>query len=120
MSTGEAVSNSPTDQAERMRRVHAVYKMMCRGESRTTIVRSCAESWGIKTRVVDNYMSEARDLLREDFAVDRFQFAIETMANLRELRSLSIRSGQYSVALGCTTRMATLAQLDGFKHGNAK
>lgn len=114
------MSNSPTDQAERMRRVHAVYKMMCRGESRTTIIRSCMESWGVKVSAVEKYMTDAREMMKEDFAMDRIQFATELLANLREIRSLATRAGQYSVALGCTSRMAALAQLDGFKHGNAK
>ena len=103
-----------------MRRIHIVYKMIARGEPKSYIHQVCCENWGVDPRTVDVYVKAARDKLKEDIAQDRETFAIEMMANFREIRSAAFRSAQYGVALQAATKMAGLAQLDGFKHGNAK
>lgn len=100
---------------EQERRVYTVYKLLCRGASRSEIHRHGRIEWEITGWAVDKYISKARDMLKHDLQIERQDFAAEIIANYREIRSLAIKEKQYAVALGATSRMAALAQLEGAK-----
>jgi hypothetical protein len=98
---------------EKHERVFRVYKMLCKGESRAEIFRYAATTWGVTTRTVDFYLTEARVLLAEDFKLDREEFALEILGGLKDLRRRAIADKQYAVALGCLSRMAAITNVDG-------
>jgi len=105
---------------EKEQRIFETYKMICKGESRAQIARYAAQNWGIKYRQVDEYITSARELLKDDFKMSRDQFALEILAGYKDLRQRAIEDKQHAVALGCLTRMAAMTNVDGSLDGRAQ
>lgn len=65
-----SIKKRPQDitSAERIIRVQEVYNMILQGATRQQILRYCAGSFNVKERVCDDYLSEAKQLLKENFA----------------------------------------------------
>jgi len=60
---------------------------------------------------VDSYISDAREILKQDFDIDRRQFTAEVLAQYASLAKEARKSGQLTVALGCINSMAKVGQV---------
>ena len=80
-------------------------------DNQTEIVRFASTEWGVSSRTVDSYMQDAREILKQDFDIDRRQFTAEVLAQYASLAKEARKSGQLTVALGCINSMAKVGQV---------
>ena len=92
-------------------RVNRVAKMLSTGSVRSEVVQYSAKEWGISARQADQYIRKARDILAEDFEIDRRTFTAELLSQLASLQKEARESNQGHIALGCINSAAKLAQL---------
>ena len=92
-------------------RVNRVARMLANGAVRSEIIQYGAKEWGCSDRMVDTYMKKARDIMREDFELDRRTFTAELLSQLASLQKEARKTGQGHIALGCINSAAKLAQL---------
>ena len=97
--------------AEADYRLNKVAKLLSTGHTRSQIFQFATTEWGVSERTVDNYLADARKILKEDFDIDRRQFTAEVLAQYTTLQEEARKSGQLSVALGCINSMAKVAQV---------
>ena len=100
-------------QAEVDYRVHRVAKLITHGVTRSELLQYAANEWGVKTRAADEYIAQARELLKQDFDIDRRQFTAEVLAQLASVQKAARKNGQLAVALGCINSMARIGQVLG-------
>ena len=86
--------------AEINRRVNIVAKMLCDAQTNSVIIQFAADEWGTGERNTRNYIKQARDLIREDYSVDRQDFLTSRLALLDKITRQAISAGQYSNAVG--------------------
>ena len=97
--------------AEKAFRVNRVARMLSNGAVRSEICQYAADQWGVSERQADTYVRDARDILREDWEIDRRAFTAELLSQLASLQKESRKNGQGHIALGCINSAAKLAQL---------
>ena len=97
--------------AEANYRLNKVAKLLSTGHTRSQIMQLAADDWGIKERQTDQYIADARKILKEDFDIDRRQFTAEMLSQLATLQKEARNNSQLSVALGCINSMAKIAQV---------
>lgn len=76
------------DSFELSQRVYKVYTLMLHGKPRHEIVRMGQKEWGVQPRAIDEYMSRARELMRdqaEKRAGEAFDEAVARLENLYEM-----------------------------------
>ena len=105
------MSNGRTSKNEHEFRVNKVVKLLSVGTTRSDIIQIASAEWGVSTRTVENYMQDAREILKQDFDIDRRQFTAEVLAQYASLAKEARKSGQLTVALGCINSMAKVAQV---------
>ena len=105
------MSRGRTSKTENAFRVNKVTKLLSLGHTRSQIFQFATTEWGVSERTVDNYLADARKILKEDFDIDRRQFTAEVLAQYTTLQEEARKSGQLSVALGCINSMAKVAQV---------
>ena len=82
--------------------------MLCDGNSRSTIIQTSADSWGVSERTTDSYIAEARVKLEEDCRITREAFMAEALAGYRSIREQAERRGQLMVAKTCLDAQTAL------------
>lgn len=92
-------------------RVNRIARMYAHAAVRSEVVQYCAENWGLSERQADEYIKKAKEVLREDFEIDRRTFTAELMSQLASIQKECRRTGNYSTALGAINSMMKLAQL---------
>ena len=92
-------------------RVNRVARMLANGAVRSEILQYGAKEWGSSARMVDTYIRKARDIMRDDFELDRRTFTAELLSQLASLQKEARKTGQGHIALGCINSAAKLAQL---------
>jgi predicted transcriptional regulator len=93
-------------------RVEEVAERLTRGYTRSTLLRYCADKWGVSPRQVDNYIRDARILLKEDWnEMERDQMIAEVLCQYNSLQVEARERGQLAVALGCIHGAAKVAKL---------
>ena len=97
--------------AEKRLRVNEVARMLANSVVRSEILQVCSAKWGISDRQVDTYIREARELLREDWEIDRRTFTAELLSQLASLQKEARKAGHGHIALGCINSAAKIAQL---------
>ena len=97
--------------AEKAFRVNRVARMLSNGAVRSEICQYASDQWGVSDRQADTYVREAREILREDWEIDRRAFTAELLSQLASLQKEARKTGQGHIALGCINSAAKLAQL---------
>ena len=91
--------------------MNKVASLLSVGTVISEIVRFASTEWGVSSRTVDSYMQDAREILKQDFDIDRRQFTAEVLAQYASLAKEARKSGQLTVALGCINSMAKVGQV---------
>ena len=105
------MANGRTTKNEHEFRVNKVARLMSVGTVRSDLLQFATTEWGVTQRTVDSYISDAREILKQDFDIDRRQFTAEVLAQYASLAKEARKSGQHTVALGCINSMAKVGQV---------
>ena len=98
-------------QAEKEHRTYRIAALLARGVTRSEIIKYTAAEWGLKLRQTEQYIQDARIILKKDFDIDRRQFTADILSQLSTLQKEARNSNQLNVALGCINAMAKIAQI---------
>ena len=93
------------------RRVHILVKLL--GEARTTsfINQYAKDEWGVTESQTYRYLKRAREIIRNDYSVERPDFLSSRLQMLDEIARASMASGQHSNAIGALRLQAELTRL---------
>ena len=100
-----------SDKAEIDRRIHAVVKLLSSAKTSSFILRFCSEEWGVTERQGQTYLKRAREIIREDYSIDRSDFLGSRLALLDKVIDASINTKQHSNAVGALRLQAELTRL---------
>jgi len=92
-------------------RCNRIVRLLSNGGSRSDILQYSANQWGVCTRTADEYLARAREVMKEDWSIDRQAYTAQIMAQLSAIHKEAMRTGNLSVALGCVARAAAIAQI---------
>ena len=98
-------------QSEKDYRTYRIAGLLARGVTRSEIIKYTAAEWGLKLRQTEQYIQDARIILKKDFDIDRRQFTADVLSQLSTLQKEARNNGQLHVALGCINAMAKIAQI---------
>ena len=98
-------------QSEKEYRTYRIAGLLSRGVTRSEIIKYTAAEWGVKLRQTEQYIADARIVLKKDFDIDRRQFTADMLSQLSTLQKEARNNGQLHVALGCINAMAKIAQI---------
>ena len=98
-------------QSEKDYRTYRIASLLARGVTRSEIIKYTAAEWGVKLRQTEQYIADARIILKKDFDIDRRQFTADILSQLSTLQKEARNSNQLNVALGCINSMAKIAQI---------
>ena len=98
-------------QSEKDYRTFKIAAFLARGVTRSEIIKYTAAEWGVKLRQTEQYIADARIILKKDFAIARRQFTADVLSQLSTLQKEARNNGQLHVALGCINAMAKIAQI---------
>ena len=98
-------------QNEKEFRTLRISALIGKGSTRSELIRYTANEWGLKERQSDQYIQDARMVLKKDFDIDRRQFTAEVLSQLSSLQKEARNHNQLHVALGCINSMAKIAQI---------
>ena len=96
---------------EKEYRTLRIAALIGKGATRSDLLRYTANEWGLKERQSDQYIQDARMVLKKDFDIDRRQFTADVLSQLSTLQKEARNNGQLHVALGCINAMAKIAQI---------
>ena len=96
---------------EKEYRTLRIAALIGKGATRSKLIRYTANEWGLKERQSDQYIQDARMVLKKDFDIDRRQFTAEVLSQLSSLQKEARNNNQLHVALGCINSMAKIAQI---------
>lgn len=85
--------------------------MLCKGKSRTDILRHGSELWDVSERQIENYIAKSREKLEDDCRMSREAFMAEALAGYRSIREQAEAKGQYAVAKTCLDAQTSLVGL---------
>ena len=100
-----------SDKAEIDRRIHTVVKLLSSAKTSSYILRFCSEEWGVTERQGQTYLKRAREIIREDYSIDRSDFLGSRLALLDKVIDASINTKQHSNAVGALRLQAELTRL---------
>jgi 3-polyprenyl-4-hydroxybenzoate decarboxylase len=93
-------------------RAKAIADLLASGATRMRCLQFASETWGIGTRMGDDYIARARELLRANWTdVDRQQMVADLLTQYASLQEQARDQNHLAVALGCINGAARLAQL---------
>ncbi len=98
-------------QSEKDYRTFKIAAFLARGVTRSEIIKYTAAEWGLKLRQTEQYIQDARIILKKDFDIDRRQFTADILSQLSTLQKEARNNNQLHVALGCINSMAKIAQI---------
>ena len=98
-------------QSEKEYRTYRIAGLLSRGVTRSEIIKYTAAEWGLKLRQTEQYIQDARIVLKKDFDIDRRQFTADILSQLSTLQKEARSNNQLHVALGCINAMAKIAQI---------
>jgi len=105
------VAKKKATQSEKEYRTYRIAGLLSRGVTRSEIIKYTAAEWGVKLRQTEQYIADARIVLKKDFDIDRRQFTADMLSQLSTLQKEARNTGQLHVALGCINAMAKIAQV---------
>ena len=100
-----------SDKAEIDRRIHAVVKMLSVATPTYEICSYAKEAWGVSESQARRYVARAREIIKEEYSVERSHFLGRQLAILDKVIESSIASGQHSNAIGALKLQAELTRL---------
>ena len=86
--------------AEVERRTEIVLRMLIECKRSSEIAAFAKEEWGITRQTTDTYITRARKLLREDYAIERADFIANKLGVLDKVTKLAMDSGQLNAVIG--------------------
>ena len=92
-------------------RINRIARLLANGGTRSDCIQYAAKEWGIGTRSTDTLIARAREILRDDWEIDRRSFTAEILAQLSSIQKEARKTGNLSVALGCVNQAAKVARL---------
>ena len=98
-------------QSEKDYRTIKIAAFLARGVTRSEIIKYTAAEWGVKLSQTEQYIADARIILKKDFDIDRRQFTADVLSQLSTLQKEARNNGQLHVALGCINAMAKISQI---------
>ena len=98
-------------QSEKDYRTFKIAALLARGVTRSEMIKYTAAEWGVKLRQTEQYIADARIILKKDFDIDSRQFTADVLSQLSTLQKEARNNGQLHVALGCINAMAKIAQI---------
>ena len=98
-------------QSEKEYRTYRIAALLSRGVTRSEIIKYTAAEWGLKLRQTEQYIQDARIVLKKDFDIDRRQFTADSLSQIKKKKKEARNSNQLNVALGCINSMARIAQI---------
>ena len=98
-------------QSEKDYRTFKIAAFLASGVTRSEIIKYTAAEWGVKLRQPEQYIADARIILKKDFDIDRRQFTADILSQLSTLQKEARNNNQLHVALGCINAMAKIAQI---------
>jgi len=105
------VEKKKATQSEKDYRTYRIAALLSRGVTRSEIIKYTAAEWGLKLRQTEQYIQDARIILKKDFDIDRRQFTADILSQLSTLQKEARNNNQLHVALGCINAMAKIAQI---------
>ena len=100
-----------SDKAEIDRRIHTVVKLLSSAKTNSYILRFCSEEWGVTNRQAQTYLQRAREIIKDDYSMERSDFLGTRLAMLDEIIESSIRCKHHSNAVGALKLQAQLTRL---------
>ena len=98
--------------AEVQHRVQTVARLLINCVPRSQIVHHARETWGVKHDMADRYISRARELVREDYSVERKDFVATRLGTLDKVIQEGMKSNQLGVVVGALRLQAELTQVN--------
>ena len=102
-----------SSKAEIDSRVHTVVRMLSVAKPCHEICSYAAGTWGVSESQARRYIARAREIIKEEYSVERSHFLGRQLAILDKVIESSIASGQHSNAVGALKLQAELARLLG-------
>lgn len=93
-------------------RINTVYKLLLEGNSRTQILQYGADTWGLRTRQIEEYIKRARDYQRLDAELERPEWLHESLCALKDIQRKATNKSQYSTALKAIELQARLLRFE--------
>ena len=93
-------------------RINTVYKLLLEGNSRTQILQYGADTWGLKSRQLEEYIKLARDHQRLDAELERPEWLHESLCALKDIQRKATSKSQYSTALKAIELQARLLRFE--------
>jgi len=93
------------------RRIDTLARMICNSASTSQLIRFCSVEWGICSRQAQKYVKRAREIVREDYSLERAEFLASRLGVLDSITQKAIKSNQLSAAVGSVRLAAELTQL---------
>lgn len=97
--------------AEKEMRINRFARLLSNGATRSDCVQYGASQWGLCTRQSDQYIAWAREVLRDDWEIDRRTFTAELLSQLASLQKEARKTNQGHIALGCINSAAKIARI---------
>ena len=89
-------------------RVQTVYKLLADAYTNQQIFQFASENWDVGSRMAENYIREAREMLAEDCNLTRQAYLAEVLARLRNYEQQASKRGQLQVATNSVRLQAEL------------
>ena len=92
-------------------RVQTVARLLINCVPRSQIIHHARENWGVKDDMTDKYISRARELVRQDYEVERKDFIATRLGTLDKVVQEGMKSNQLGVVVGALKLQAELTQV---------
>ena len=93
-------------------RVNSVYNLLINGSSKTQVVQYCADNYGVKLRMAENYIARARTLQQLDAELERPQWLLSALSRLQNYENLAAKRGNHQAALKSVELQARLLRFE--------
>lgn len=97
--------------AEYEMRTSRVARMLASSVVRSEIIEYCQREWGVGRGSADNYIRDARAILKEDWDIDRQQMVAELLSQVQSIQKEARKQQNMAVALGCVNAAARITQI---------
>ena len=105
-------ANAPrASKVEKEYRINRLFNLIRNGGTKRDCCQYAEQNWGITEQTADKLLVEVRKRLRQDFELERQQFAAELMQQCASIQMEARRTGNLNAALGAVNTLARLAQL---------
>jgi len=92
-------------------RVNRIARLLANGGTRSDVLQYASNQWECSTRTTDDYIRRAREILCEDWELDRRVFTAEILSQLATLQKEARKQSNLNAALGCIKTAAQIAQV---------